>query len=206
MLLGDATGDFVPVVGILVLFGLPITYAIISRVLAHQERLEMLRRGIVPPPDPRWAKKAAKHGWYQQTPYPAQPQTAQYPTEAQEYQAGCYLRKGITVAMCGMALLIGLSFIDSGTPGPWLLGGLIPLFVGIAQIIIALLSGARLGSFGFYGMPPNATRPPGAEYQAPQPPPSSVNGPRDVTPGPYAWRPGPTTELEPGPRPPDIKS
>jgi hypothetical protein len=29
-------------------------------------------------------------------------------------------------------------------PGPWVLGGLIPTFVGIAQIIIALISGATI--------------------------------------------------------------
>ena len=39
------------------------------------------------------------------------------------------------------------------------------------------------------------------QYQ--QPPP--FTGGRDVPPGPYAWRPGPTTELEKPTRPPDVK-
>jgi hypothetical protein len=62
-------------------------------------------------------------------------------------------------------LLIGLSFIGyhsgdgpfgSATihPGPWLLGGLIPMFVGVAQIIIALLSGATFGAPRFGPPPP----------------------------------------------------
>jgi hypothetical protein len=73
-------------------------------------------------------------------------------------------------------LLIGLSFIGyhggdgfmspaSIHPGPWLLGGLIPMFVGIAQIIIALLSGAQFG----VSVPPIAGGPRGG----PMPPPPS---------------------------------
>src|SRR5579864_8261000 len=156
MLLADSADTFVPVVGILVLFGLPITYAIVSRVLAHQERIEMLRRGIVPPPDPKWAKRAARWGWADpglgMTAQPGQPYSMPYDPYGQ-LRADNYLRKGITLAAIGMALLIGLSFIDNlaGFPGPWLLGGLIPLFAGIAQIIIALLSGARLSFGGFSG-------------------------------------------------------
>ena len=53
MLLADAAETFVPVVGILVLFGLPITYAIISRYLAHQESVvwgltERIVAGLAP--------------------------------------------------------------------------------------------------------------------------------------------------------------
>ena len=213
--------SFVPVVGILVLFGLPITYAIVSRVLAHQERLEMLKRGIVPPLDPKWARRWAKHGWYAppygQQPGAQQPGPGTQPGNFQMPQNGCdpytqysadrYLRKGITVAMIGMALLIGLSFISLGTPGPWLLGGLIPLFVGIAQIIIALLSGARFGAYTMVSGPPpgpSAGQNPGSQYQQPQPQPPPFTAKRDVS-GPYAWRPGPTAELEPPPNPPDVQ-
>jgi len=207
MLLADAE-TFVPVVGILVLFGLPITYAIISRVLAHQERIEMLRRGIVPPPDPKWAKRAARWGCADPG-MAAPPQGQPYAMGFEPYgvmRADNYLRKGITLAMIGLALLIGLSFIGGGYPGPWLLGGLIPLFAGIAQIIIALLSGARLSFGGFQGPVGGPPPGPGVQYDATRPgPPPAGNGPRDVGSGPYAWRPGPTTELQPGPRPPDVK-
>jgi hypothetical protein len=91
-----------------------------------------------------------------------------------------------------------LSFIG-GTPGspdfrggPWLLGGLIPMFVGVAQIIIALLSGAVLPSMN-------------ARYIPPPPPPSAA------PPGPA---PGGTWEQPRAPRfeelskpvqPPDIR-
>ena len=216
--------SFVPVVGILVLFGLPISYAIVSRVLAHQERIEMLKRGIVPPPDPKWAKRWAKHGWYAPPPsYGAQqqPGAGQQPSNFQmpqngngcdypfsQYSADRYLRKGITVAMIGMALLIGLSFISLGTPGPWLLGGLIPLFVGIAQIIIALLSGARFGGLTMVAGPPPGPgmgQNPGQQYQQAQAQPPPFAAKRDVSSGPYAWRPGPTAELEPPPNPPDVQ-
>ena len=199
--------DFVGAIAILAFIGLPIAYAMVNRMLAHQERMEMLRRGIVPPPDPKWAKKAAKRGWYAQAPYaaaPPPPGPAPAWNQEAQMQADCYLRKGITVASIGLALLIGLSFIRNGTPGPWLLGGLIPLFAGIAQIIIALLSGARLGPFGAWAQPGIGVHQPGASYQEPAPGPFT-SAPRDVTPGPYAWRPGPTTELEPGVRPPDVK-
>ena len=86
-----------------------------------------------------------------------------------------------------------------GTPGspdfhggPWLLGGLIPMFVGVAQIIIALLSGAVLPSMN-------------ARYIPPPPPPSAA------PPGPA---PGGTWEQPRAPRfeelskpvqPPDIR-
>jgi hypothetical protein len=97
------------------------------------------------------------------------------------------MRRGILTAMVGFAILIGLSFIGyrggdgpfvpaSIHPGPWLLGGLIPMFVGIAQIIIALLSGA---TFNIRMMPP-------------------PSGPLGPPPGPRSYgsaQPGP-----PGPR------
>ncbi|HLI96149.1 MAG TPA: hypothetical protein VKT72_08690 [Candidatus Baltobacteraceae bacterium] len=206
--------NMVAVVGVVLIFGMPILYAIVSRVLGHQERIEMLRRGIVPPPDSKWARKAAKMGWYDPSTY-GMPGAAPGPMSGaapgyDPYAAMCYganraLRKGITTAMIGFALLVGLSFIDLGRPGPWLLGGLIPLFVGVAQVIIALLSGAQMGPFGLGprwqqpGMPP-----PSQQAQAPGQRPFTNE--RDVTPGGYgAWRPGAATGLEKPPSPPDVR-
>jgi hypothetical protein len=90
------------------------------------------------------------------------------------------LRKGIMLALIGLAILIGLSFIgydNNGPfnspemhPGPWLLGGLIPMFVGIAQIIVAVLSGAQLGPIGQRPAPPPY---PGAAPPPPPPPPGA---------------------------------
>jgi hypothetical protein len=197
--MNDPAEVFVPIVAILVIFGLPLSYAIVNRVFAHQERIEMIRRGVVPPPDPRWSKRMGAYA-----PPPSAPYAAGYdPYEYNQWQANRQLRKGITLAMIGFALLVGLSFIDVGQPGPWLLGGLIPLFVGIAQIIIALLGGARFGPFAGYQPPPNAQQP-GVEqqYQGARPftapPPSAPSGP-------YGWRPGPTTELEKPTPPPDVR-
>ncbi|HXM08036.1 MAG TPA: hypothetical protein VN936_11245, partial [Candidatus Acidoferrum sp.] len=52
----------VPVIAIFIIFGAPIAAWIVTRVLAHQERMEMLRRGFVPPPDAHAMRHAAKFG------------------------------------------------------------------------------------------------------------------------------------------------
>lgn len=200
--MSDPAEVFVPIVAILVIFGLPLSYAIVNRVFAHQERIEMIRRGVMPPPDTRWAKRMGSYA----VPPPGAYAQGYDPSEYSQWQANRSLRKGITLAMIGFALLVGLSFIDIGQPGPWLLGGLIPLFVGIAQIIIALLSGARFAPFAGCEAPPHLQQP-GAEQQQPYqagsrpytaPPPGAPSGP-------YGWRPGPTTELEKPTNPPDIR-
>ena len=187
-----ASDNFVALVAILVIFGMPLAYAMMNRMAAHQERIEMIKRGIVPPPDPRAARRAQRAGYdpfvysQMQQPYAMHDQSPQYPDRV--------LRKGVTVAMIGLALLIGLSFIDPGHPGPWLLGGLIPLFVGLAQIILALMSGAHLGVITLQGPPPVQPH-----TAAPPPPPPPYQE------GPYGWRPGSTTELEPPVGPPDVR-
>ncbi|HEV3090700.1 MAG TPA: DUF6249 domain-containing protein [Candidatus Cybelea sp.] len=183
-----------------IVFGFPCAVWLISRVLGHQERMEMLRRGFVPPPDSREMRRAMKRGWVPggQT----GPSVDQY-----EYQTRLYaqvqLRRGIQVAFIGFALLIGLGFIGYRgdgivVPGPWLLGGLIPLFVGVAQIVSAVLSGASLGvpvrrqytsSFGPSAAPPE---PPG---QSTMPPGPTYGG----------WRPGPIPEIEKPASPPDYR-
>ncbi len=155
----------------LCIFGLPTAGFVIVRMMQHRERMEMIKRGMTPPgPEMRWAPYAERPG--------APQETMACPPWARDPQSG--LRKGIGTTCVGVALLIGLSFIGyhgDGTfsLGPWLLGGLIPMFVGIAQIINALLAGAAFPSTRMTGMPP----PPGS------PPPS----------GPYTYRPGPTEEL-----------
>jgi hypothetical protein len=200
--MSDPAEVFVPIVAILVIFGLPLSYAIVNRVFAHQERIEMIRRGVMPPPETKWAKRM---GSYAVPPAGAYAQGYD-PFEYSQWQANRSLRKGITLAMVGFALLVGLSFIDLGTPGPWLLGGLIPLFVGIAQIIIALMSGARFGTFAGCQPPPHLQQP-GAgqqqDYQAGSRP--FTAPPPNAPSGPYGWRPGPTTELEKPTPPPDIR-
>jgi hypothetical protein len=197
--------NIVPVLGIIFLFGAPVAAWIVSRVLAHQERMEMIRRGYMPPPTSTeaWSmKQASKAGWRASAPMPP-PSMSRMPNMPYEQQmyAQHQLRKGITVTCVGFALLIGLSFIDVGTPGPWLLGGLIPMFVGIAQIISAVMGGARFtfpapgpGPSDSANFGPSSTNTQYDNTGAPPPPPGS---------GPYAWRPGNTPEIEKPVPPPD---
>ena len=201
----------VPLFGIIFLFGAPVAAWIVSRVLAHQERMEMIRRGIVPPSDPRLFREMQRRGW--QTgpiPPPPGPSVGNVPPPAAgmydyQYYAQSQLRKGITVTMVGFALLIGLSFIGGHSDGrmefgPWLLGGLIPMFVGIAQIINALLNGAR-----FPGMQTTGAPPPQSPFTAQAPPSAGTPPPPPPASGPYGWRPGPTPEIEKPVQPPDAR-
>lgn len=199
----------VPVMFFLIVVGLPITAGIISRVLAHQERMEMLRHGIVPPPDPRAMRHAMKYGtksgW---TPGPGSvppPGFTPHASYDPAYHAQCQLRRGIQVACIGLALLIGLSFIGFHDGryvyGPWLLGGLIPMFVGIAQIISAVLSGAQLGPLGS-AVAGGRFGP--ADHGVGTPPPAGAGTTMPPPPGSYGgWRPGSTPEIEKPAGPPD---
>jgi hypothetical protein len=178
--------EWIPLFAIFCVFGLPISGWIIARVLKHRERIEMIRAGMVPPASrragpERWAGPAAV------------PPSAVYSVEAAQVS----LRKGITLACIGTALFIGLSFIGYHDgeihPGPWLLGGLIPLFIGVAQILIAVLSGAALTQRQFG--PPGGPVPPAETPAAP--------GPGPQFDGPYTYRPGSTPELERPNAPPE---
>lgn len=57
------------------------------------------------------------------------------------------LRWGIFIAALGLALTIGLFFVGSGAGtnyplglGPWMLAGLVPLFLGLALMLIHYLN------------------------------------------------------------------
>jgi len=194
----------IPLFGIVFLFGAPVAAWIISRVLTHQERMEMIRHGYLPPPGSGpvpgnidyYAMTAASKAWK----YGAMPPGMAYDPQ---FIAQQQLRRGIQVTFIGLALLIGLSFIGirgdgSVHLGPWLLGGLIPMFVGIAQVIGAILGGARLGYAG--PQSPSSVGPAAAP-----PPPGSPTPPEPPPAGPYAWRPGPTPEIEKPTNPPDYR-
>ncbi|HTZ56073.1 MAG TPA: hypothetical protein VMB20_13510 [Candidatus Acidoferrum sp.] len=199
------TDNLVALVAILVIFGAPMGVWMLSKIHAHTERMEMIRRGMAPPP-PGVPRDLTPPGWGAMPPPNVAPgKRGYYPPQYEDYYyAQRQLRRGIQVACIGFALLLGLSTIGplSGNPfGPWLLGGLIPMFVGIAQIFNAVLNGARLPGFGAattwtqptnFGPPPNAGPGPSAAAPPPQAPP-----------GPYAWRPGSTPEIERPVPPPD---
>ncbi len=171
------------------IFGAPIAAFIIMRVLGHRERIEMIRRGMMPPPQAYSNSKMWRNAGAPPPP-PQQPPPVWVPGPNDADSPDRCLRKGIMLSLIGLAILIGLSFIGSDTngplntfeihPGPWLLGGLIPMFVGIAQIIVALLSGARIGP------------PPGRYPGQGVPPPGGYPG---QPPGsdPYVYGPEPRT-------------
>ncbi len=199
----------VPVMFFLIVVGAPVAAWVISRVLAHQERMEMLRRGFTPPPDPRMMRNAMKYGAKQGWAPGTVPPPGWAPPGAYDpaYYAQHQLRRGIQVAFIGFALLIGLSFIGFHDGryvyGPWLLGGLIPMFVGIAQIISAVLSGAQITPMGASAAAGTRFGP--SEHGADVPPaaPAGANAP-PPPPGTYGgWRPGPTPEIEKPAGPPD---
>lgn len=192
----------VPLVAILCVFGLPVGAFIVFRVLAHRERMEMIRYGIAPPGGKMGAARYAN----------PQPNLGA-PSVEPPQDASVLLRKGVRLAFVGMALTIGLGFIGyhSGEVthagdvvvregshfdfGPWLLGGLIPLFIGLSQIAIAFLTEpqffARFRSAG-------TTAPPGPGPRYPDPPaPDGANSD-----GPYTYRPGGRQELRPPTSPP----
>ncbi|MFY9779499.1 MAG: DUF6249 domain-containing protein [Candidatus Baltobacteraceae bacterium] len=186
-----SSDDAASILAILIIFGFPCAAFVVWRWMAHRERMEMIRHGMAPP-----LGKADWRAVRAQSPsgpgaYAGAPQQAAQVT----------LHKGIKVAFIGLALTIGLSFIgyhDGGPfgmslhPGPWLLGGLVPLFVGLAQIVSALLSGASFGS-----------SPRWEGYQPQSPPGAAQSGPGQSFDGPYAYRPGPAQELRPPAPPPE---
>lgn len=187
--------NVVPLVAVIVIFGLPVGGWILVRLMAHRERMAMLQHGIMPPSSRGFWRHGGTEGWT------AAPGTPMRPCPDVE-DAQMSLNRGIKTSMIGLALLIGLSFIGYSTsgpfglpswhPGPWLLGGLIPLFVGLAQILIALTSGARFG----LAPPPDRFGPRAAAAEDG----SGVAGETPRHPG----RPGVTYEELPRPaRPPD---
>ncbi len=200
---------------VMLIFGGPIAAWIVHRVFAHAEYMAMIRAGMAPPPDPRNMRRAARQGWMP-PPQAGIPPTGNVwgapPTSAPSapnaygeyanYYAQRQLHRGMVTAFVGLAVLIGLT-LGMGR-GPWMLGGLIPMFVGIAQIITAVLSGAqitvppgavRVGNPGF-GPSPQQQHYTQQPTQTPPPPPP--------TPETYGgWRPGSMPSIEKPASPPD---
>jgi hypothetical protein len=155
-----------------------------ERVMTHVERVEMIRHGIDPgnatavdsSPDLTNAKMRGAYAGHDVYNSPS---------------AQAALQKGLVLAAIGLAITLGLSFIGYG---PWLIGGFIPLFIGVAQVLIAMNAGASL-RFG----PPLPPRPP----ESPSPPPGTQSPHEGATyEGSYTYRPGVTQELRPPTPPP----
>lgn len=182
----------VAALAVTLVFGAPCAVWLVTRLLSHQERMEMLRRGFTPPPNSKDWHRAMRRGWAP----PSAPGAVGYDYSA-HYAAQYHLRRGIQVAFIGLALLIGLGFIGyhNGiiSPGPWLLGGLIPMFVGIAQVVSAVAAGATFGA----PAPQQRFAPPPGGGPAPG---MGAQPARDTSGG---WRPGSLPEIEPPVSPPD---
>lgn len=201
-------GDTIGALAVLFLFGGPIAAWILHRVFSHAEYMAMIRNGMTPPPDPRAMRRAAKYGWAPPpqagsawAPPPPPPAAPAAYGEYAGYYAQRQLHRGMVTAFVGLAILIGLSFISPGHVGPWLLGGLIPMFVGIAQIITAVLGGAQIAVPTPVGGPVQGFSQPsqpgafgGQQTQSPPPP-----APEDYG----GWRPGSMPGIEKPASPPE---
>jgi len=189
--LGYISDNDIALAAIFFIFGMPVLAWLFvrqmkhrERAMAHVERLEMIRHGIDPANatavDPSPDLTSAKmHGSYVNYSYEHSP------------SAQAALQKGLVIAAVGLAITLGLSFLGGG---PWLIGGFVPLFVGVAQVLIAMSAGAQL-RFG----PPLPPRPP----ESPSPPPGTQSPHEGATyEGSYTYRPGVTQELRPPTPPP----
>jgi hypothetical protein len=181
---------FVASLAILLIFGGPVALFLGWRYFAHRERMEMIRAGMIP--GTTFSQQAAPPG--------SNSKTVFVPNVA-ACQAS--LARGIRTTAIGFALLIGLSFIGyhgdgEWRPGAWLLGGLVPFFVGLAQIATALLSGATFRPAGWQAQPGPADPP---LYSVPNPPPAGGGSGQNFT-GPYAYRPPSDVSELPKPAPP----
>src|SRR5271165_1430083 len=151
-------------------------------MMAHRERKAFFDRGLAP-----------SNSAYRMPSGPG-PMTMQADSPRDCGTSEALLRRGLITAFVGLALLIGLSFIGyegdgNWRPGPWLLGGLIPLFIGMAQILTARLSSGATSMAGWRVQPPPAFERP--VHAVPDPS------------QPYAYRPaGDQTELPRPPNPP----
>jgi hypothetical protein len=176
--------DAIGALAIFCIFGLPFITWISLRGMQHRERIEMIRHGMAPPAG------GANRSWAAAPP-PSAPNAKSCNEDPQ-----VILRKGMVLVAVGLALTIGLGFIGTFvdphryTFGPWLLGGLIPLFIGLAQVVSAVMSGASLSV-------PAADPYAGHRGTTTQVPPSSPFE------GSYTYRPGAAQELQPPGRPPD---
>jgi hypothetical protein len=208
---GNSPSDFVAAIAVFGIFVMPILGWVIVRYLRHVEHLAMIRAGMQPPIKGvrDWRTVPPPQNMPGMPIPPTPPYTGRRRGCEPDFSAvgqQIALQKGIKLTFIGMALTLGLGsigFLDGPVwhPGPWLLGGLIPLFIGLAQVAGAVVGGATFG-------PAFDRRPqPGPAFnEQPFTAPSSAPPPYGATPtydSSYTYRPGDTTELRPPPMPPD---
>jgi hypothetical protein len=115
----------IPIVLLVAIFGT----IVLTRWFKHRETMALMEKGLLPE------------------------QYARYISASRGRSGRGLLGWGIALTMLGLALLIGLwpiGFVERPGPehgswyplnfGPWMLGGLIPLFIGLALLITYLLT------------------------------------------------------------------
>lgn len=107
----------VAIASIIICIGLPLSAWILFRYFAHRERVEMIRHGMLPP--------------------------MQLVESSASPVAKLAVRRGISLFLIGLVLLIALSYIGYATGhsvlGPWLLGGLVPMLAGVAEVVTGMV-------------------------------------------------------------------
>ncbi len=89
-------------------------FLVAIRYIVYRERAAMAQHGVFLPEESFWDRLGYR------------------------YPQGV-LWGGVITAMCGLALLLGLATIGIG---PWLLGGLVPLFVGLGMVFVYFTGGS----------------------------------------------------------------
>jgi hypothetical protein len=212
----DSDGGWVAFLAVFGIFILPVAGWIIVRYLAHRERMEMIRNGITPPGGMRGRDWRASRNFgapgmpnMPNMPNMPGPATNKKSCDEDDFSLAAQrivLRRGIRLSFIGLALTIGMSFTGYSDgpmgpmwhPGPQLLFGLIPMFIGLSQITSAMLAGATLGP-ATYGPGPGAPFP-GPPFNTPPPP---FGGPPPTYDSSYTYRPGDAQELRPPTPPPE---
>lgn len=108
--------DFIPCVGILGFLFLILAFIVVMRYISYRETLKLAEKGLMKPIRSNANAKAT-------------------------------LIWGIVITSIGMALMIGLwplgALLGANVPfgfGPWMLTGLLPMFFGLALILIHVLT------------------------------------------------------------------
>lgn len=95
----------------IILTALVVILLITMRLFSHKERMAMIAQGL-----------------------PLEDTTGQQKNQEERYKV--LLSIGLIVGLVGLALTIGLITLGMG---PWLLAGLLPLFIGLALVLTSLV-------------------------------------------------------------------
>jgi len=198
MLVADHGETFIAAFSVFMVFGAPTLLWFSIRYMKHRERMAMIARNQAFPEGPRAVGMPAGAP----VDYAA-PGTVRNSEGSPEMQ----VRRGIRTAFIGAAITIVFGFMSfhdgDFRPGATLLAGLVPLFIGLSQIVNGVLSGATFpGVSRPSDLPPYGcgAPPPGAGPGSPKTP-----GASPFEPYSYTYRPGGAPEIDVPPRPPQTR-